>query len=60
MHFKASGESYLNKQEEEDRIEIITSYDYIRERLTEIKDRFSKEVFNNHGVSLKYITTFNV
>lgn len=55
MHFKASGESYLNKQEEEDKIEIITSYNYIRERLIEIKDRFSKEVFNNHGVSLKYI-----
>lgn len=55
MHFKASGESYLDKQEEEDKIEIITSYNYIRERLAEIKDRFSKEVFNNHGVSLKYI-----
>lgn len=55
MHFKASGESYLNKYEEDDKIEIITSYNYIRERLSEIKDRFSKEVFNNHGVSLKYI-----
>jgi len=55
MHFKSSGESYLNKTEEEDKIEIITSYNYIRERLSEVKDRFSKEVFNNHGVSLKYI-----
>ncbi len=55
MHFKSTGESYLNKAEEENKIEIITSYDYIRNKLLEIKERFSKEIFNNHGVSLKYI-----
>ncbi|MEI8006998.1 MAG: HEPN domain-containing protein [Bacteroidota bacterium] len=55
MHFKANGDAYLSKSEDDDKIEIITSYDYIRLRLAEIKERFSKEVFNNHGVSLKYI-----
>lgn len=55
MHFKSNGDSYLSKSENDDKIEIISSYDYIRLKLTEIKERFSKEVFNNHGVSLKYI-----
>ncbi|MFT3682608.1 MAG: HEPN domain-containing protein [Ferruginibacter sp.] len=55
MHFKSNGDTYLSKSEDDDKIETIASYDYIRARLVEIKDRFSKEVFNNHGVSLKYI-----
>jgi len=55
MHFKSNGDVYLSKSEDDDKIETVTSYDYIRLKLAEIKDRFSKEVFNNHGVSLKYI-----
>jgi hypothetical protein len=55
MHFKSNGASYLSKSEDDDKIEILTSYDYIRLKLLEIKERFSKEVFNNHGVSLKYL-----
>src|ERR1051325_278434 len=48
MHFKSNGDAYLSKSEDDDKIETITSYDYIRLRLVEIKNRFSKEVFNNH------------
>jgi hypothetical protein len=55
MHFKSNGEGFLAKSEDDDKITIVSSYDYIRERLAEIKDRFSKEVFNNHGASLKYL-----
>lgn len=55
LHFKSNGDAYLSKTEEDDKIEILTSYDYIRARLDEIKGRFSKEVFNNHGASLKYL-----
>lgn len=55
MHFKSNGEGFLAKSEDDDKIAIVSSYDYIRERLAEIKDRFSKEVFNNHGASLKYL-----
>lgn len=55
MHFKSKGEGFLAKSEDEDKITIVSSYDYIRERLAEIKDRFSQEVINNHGASLKYL-----
>lgn len=54
MHFKSNGEGYLVK-ENADVNQTNTSYDYIRLRLLEIKGRFSKEVFNNHGISLKYL-----
>lgn len=55
LHFKSNGEGFLAKSEDDDKITLVSSYDYIRERLAEIKDRFSKEVFNNHGASLKYL-----
>lgn len=55
MHFKSDGKSYLDKAEDDDKIEIISTYDYIRTRLEDAKDKFSREIFNNHGVSLKYM-----
>ncbi|WP_158858876.1 HEPN domain-containing protein [Lunatibacter salilacus] len=56
MHFKSSHANYLESNTETLSVETIeTIYDYNRVKLDEIKSSFSKEVFNNHGVSLKYL-----
>lgn len=54
MHFKSNIDiNFINDKEGID--SIITVSDYIRERTVEIKKNFSGELFNNHGVSLKYL-----
>lgn len=56
MHFKSTdGGSYLSKLDDNLKSPPITSFDYIREELKNIKNRFGKEIYNNHGVSLKYL-----
>lgn len=56
MHFKGKHSNYLEKSSEFLTIESLDSiYDYNRKCLQEIKSTFSKEVYNNHGVSLKYL-----
>ena len=56
MHFKGAGTTYLKKIDNDESIELISSYDYIRNELKDnIKDKFAKEIYKNHGVSLKYI-----
>jgi len=56
MHFKGGYTNYLDKDTEHLSIDkIVTTYDYTRKKLDEIKSSFSKEVYGNHGVSLKYL-----
>lgn len=54
LHFKASGNNYFEKLEEN--APLISVYDYTRKVLDDVKSKFSKEItMQNHGASLKYI-----
>ena len=56
MHFKGKHNNFLEKDSETLTIENIeTVFDYNRKRLDEVRSSFSNEIYNNHGVSLKYI-----
>lgn len=56
MHFKSNHNNCLESNTDSISIEDIeTIYDYNRGKFDELKSIFSKEVFNNHGVSLKYL-----
>jgi len=56
MHFKGNHNNYLEKEIENLSIEDIEKiYDYNRTNLEEIKSKFSNEIYNNHGISLKYM-----
>ncbi len=54
LHFKSNkGQNYFDKLKDND---LKTTYDYIRETLSDIKSSFSKEILmQNHGASLKYL-----
>jgi len=56
MHFKSDHENYLDKGKEKITItEIETIFDYNRKKLDKIKESFSREIVDNHGISLKYL-----
>ena len=56
MHFKGNHNNYLDKETENLSIEDIESiFNYNRVELSEIKSKFSNEIYNNHGISLKYL-----
>lgn len=56
MHFKGNHGNYLDKDQKNLTIDKIeTAFDYTRKQLAEIKDVFSKDIFGNHGISLKYM-----
>lgn len=54
LHFKSSGVTYFNKIKKHDET-LINIRDYTREKLSEIKQQFSIEINDNHGVSIAYI-----
>lgn len=56
LHFKSSHNNYLDSNKENLTInDIETIYNYNRQRLDEVKSKFSNEIFSNHGASLKYL-----
>lgn len=50
LHFKSSDNNYL-----EDIKSMDNLYNYIRKNLNDVKKKFSSEIYNNHGISLKYL-----
>ncbi|QMU30583.1 HEPN domain-containing protein [Adhaeribacter radiodurans] len=52
MHFKGNYSNYLEK-DLEPTVEKV--FDYNRRILNDLKATFSQEIFNNHGVSSKYL-----
>ena len=56
-HFKEnSNDNFFTKDAESLTIDnIVTVFDYNREMLRRIKVKFSKEISDNHGISLKYL-----
>jgi hypothetical protein len=56
MHFKGKHNDYI---EENSKIsssnDIESFFEYTRKKLVDIKSAFSKEINDNHGVSLKYL-----
>lgn len=56
MHFKGGHNNYLETKNEKKIMEEIDSFfDYNRKKLDEIKKIFSNEVYDNHGIALKYL-----
>jgi hypothetical protein len=53
MHFIGKHENYLSDNINAKNIETI--FDYTRKKLNDVKTTFSKEIVENHGISLKYL-----
>jgi hypothetical protein len=55
MHFIGKHDNYLSDKQNIAITEIQTIFDYTRIKLNDVKKTFSREIIENHGISLKYI-----
>jgi hypothetical protein len=55
LHFKSVLDLKLLFSKDENSQPLLSIYDYIRKNNESIKETFSAEIYNNHGVAIKYM-----